>query len=206
MEAGQPTSRPACRGAHEHKANPNVKAVMRTYQLGRLMAVERADPGAALHVVVRRARAARRAAARPGSQVAACRGAALAFGERASDDRDMTARDNARLVYSTGTGRICPDCGRPAHAGRCTAPLGAAPLPTRIVAKLRVEKAGRGGKSVTVVYDLPRNGAFVKDLCQALKKSCGVGGTVREDAVELQGDVRDRVRELLLKKGFGVRG
>jgi translation initiation factor 1 len=75
-----------------------------------------------------------------------------------------------------------------------------------VVAKLRVEKAGRGGKTVSVVYDLPRNSAFLKQLCQELKRACGTGGTVVEGAVELQGDLRERIRELLLKKGFGVKG
>jgi translation initiation factor 1 len=74
------------------------------------------------------------------------------------------------------------------------------------VAKLRVERAGRGGKTVTVVYDLPRNAAFLKDLGQELKRACGAGGTIQDGAVELQGDLRDRVRDLLLKKGFGVKG
>ena len=76
----------------------------------------------------------------------------------------------------------------------------------RIVAKLRVEKKGRGGKTVTVVYDLPRNAPFLKDLSQELKRSCGTGGTVVDDTVELQGDLRDRVREVLQKKGFVVKG
>jgi translation initiation factor 1 len=75
-----------------------------------------------------------------------------------------------------------------------------------VVAKLRVESKGRGGKTVTVVYDLPRNSGFLKDLAQELKRSCGVGGTVTEDSVELQGDLRDRVRALLQKKGFTVKG
>jgi translation initiation factor 1 len=79
-------------------------------------------------------------------------------------------------------------------------------VPVRVVAKLRVEKAGRGGKTVSVVYDLPANAAFLKDLCQELKRACGAGGTVRDNAIELQGDLRDRLRELLLKKGFGVKG
>jgi translation initiation factor 1 len=79
-------------------------------------------------------------------------------------------------------------------------------VPVRVVAKLRLEKAGRAGKSVTVVYGLPRNASFLKELCQELKRACGVGGAVREDAVELQGDLRERLRELLLKKGFGVKG
>lgn len=116
------------------------------------------------------------------------------------------ARSGERLVYSTDAGRICPECGRPLGDGHSHTKGGNEPVPPRVVAKLRVEKAGRGGKTVTVVYDLPRNAAFLKDLCQDLKKACGCGGTVQETAVELQGDLRDRVRELLAKKGFGVKG
>ena len=74
------------------------------------------------------------------------------------------------------------------------------------MAKLRVEKAGRGGKTVTVVYDLPRNAAFLKELCADLKRTCGTGGAVAEDTVELQGDHRDRLRALLRQRGFVVKG
>ena len=113
----------------------------------------------------------------------------------------------AKLVYSTATGRQCPKCGWPANNCRCSTKAGAdEPLPARIVAKLRIEKAGRGGKTVTVVYDLPRNAAFLKDLCGELKRACGCGGAVREDAVELQGDLRERVREVLEKKGIAIKG
>jgi translation initiation factor 1 len=119
----------------------------------------------------------------------------------------MAAREDSRLVYSSGTGRICPGCGRPSHDCRCGAGSREdEPVPVRVVAKLRVERAGRGGKSVTVLYDLPRNAAFLKDLSQELKRACGVGGAVRDDTIELQGELRDRVRDLLLKKGFGVKG
>lgn len=59
---------------------------------------------------------------------------------------------------------------------------------------------------MTVVAGLPKNVAFLKDLCQDLKRACGTGGTVLDGAVELQGDLRDRVRESLLKKGFVVKG
>jgi translation initiation factor 1 len=79
-------------------------------------------------------------------------------------------------------------------------------IPDRVVAKLRLEKKGRGGKSVTVVFGLPQNGAFVQDLCQDLKRTCGTGGTVVDGGIELQGDLRDRVRASLLKKGFLVKG
>ncbi|HZM97716.1 MAG TPA: translation initiation factor [Vicinamibacterales bacterium] len=74
------------------------------------------------------------------------------------------------------------------------------------MAKLRMEKKGRGGKTVTVVYGLPQNDQFLKDLSQELKKACGTGGAVVEGGVELQGDLRDRVRDVLAKRGFAVKG
>ena len=79
-------------------------------------------------------------------------------------------------------------------------------MPGRIVAKLRMEKKGRGGKTVTVVYDLPQNEAFLKELAQELKRACGTGGAVADNTIELQGDLRDRVREYLSKKGWQVKG
>lgn len=118
----------------------------------------------------------------------------------------MAAREDGRLVYSSDAGRQCPGCGWPSRDCRCSTRDADHAVPARVVAKLRVERAGRGGKTVTVVYDLPRNTAFLKGLCQDLKRACGAGGTVQDGAVELQGDLRDRVRDLLLKKGFGVKG
>jgi len=109
-------------------------------------------------------------------------------------------------VYSTDTGRICPGCGWPARDCTCSRRVATQSVPTRIVAKLRMEKKGRGGKTVTVVDGLPRNAGFLKDLSQELKRACGTGGAVLEGAVELQGDLRERVRECLLKKGFVVKG
>ncbi len=79
-------------------------------------------------------------------------------------------------------------------------------MPDRVVAKLRMEKTGRGGKTVTVVFDLPKNTAFLKELCSELKRTCGTGGAVSDDTIELQGDLRDRVRDYLRTKGFTVKG
>ena len=69
-----------------------------------------------------------------------------------------------------------------------------------------MEKKGRGGKTVTVVYDLPQNDEFLKELCKELKRACGTGGTVVEGGVELQGDLRERVRDALEKRGYVVKG
>jgi len=117
----------------------------------------------------------------------------------------MTDRGGGRVVYSTGVGRVCPDCGRSQDDCQCSKSADDA-IPAKIVAKLRLEKKGRGGKAVTVVYDLPRNAAFLRRLSQELKRACGTGGTIADGTVELQGDLRDRVRECLSKKGFVVKG
>jgi translation initiation factor 1 len=73
------------------------------------------------------------------------------------------------------------------------------------VAKLRMEKKGRGGKTVTVVDGLPHNDAFLEELAQELKRLCGTGGTVTEGGIELHGDLRDRLRDALAQKGFVVK-
>lgn len=102
---------------------------------------------------------------------------------------------------------MCPRCGWPVSDCRCSKGNSVdQPIPSRIVAKLRVEKKGRSGKTVTVVYDLPRNTAFLKELGQNLKRVCGTGGTTGDDTIELQGDLRARVRAFLLTKGFVVKG
>ena len=114
---------------------------------------------------------------------------------------------DGRIVYSTGVGKVCPGCGWPVKDCKCSSKRSAGEaVPGRIVAKLRMEKKGRGGKTVTVVYDLPNNEAFLKELAQELKRACGTGGAVAENTVELQGDLRDRVREYLCKKGWQVKG
>jgi translation initiation factor 1 len=117
----------------------------------------------------------------------------------------VSSKPGARPVYSTESGRLCPKCGWPAEACRCSTRFDEA-LPARIVAKLRIETGGRGGKTVTVVDGLPRNATFLAELARELKRACGSGGAVRESAVEIQGDHRDRLRALLGGKGWTVKG
>ena len=116
----------------------------------------------------------------------------------------MRDRDGARLVYSTG-GPVCPTCGAALAACTCAAAADE-PVPVKIVATLRMEKAGRGGKTVTVVAGLPRNAAFLKTLCGELKRACGTGGAVGDGTVEIQGEARDRVRANLVARGWRVKG
>ena len=115
---------------------------------------------------------------------------------------------NSKLVYSTDRGRVCPTCGWPIDNCQCSSRPARAneAIPDRVVAKLRMEKKGRGGKTVTVVYGLPNNAEFLKTLCGELKRACGCGGAVTDDGVELQGELRDRVRAQLEHKGYIVKG
>lgn len=71
---------------------------------------------------------------------------------------------------------------------------------------LRIEKKGRGGKTVTVLEGFTRDHAFLENLARHLKQSCGTGGTLKDRLIEIRGDFRQRVREILLKEGFQVRG
>jgi translation initiation factor 1 len=119
----------------------------------------------------------------------------------------VSRNDNSRLVYSTDTAGKCPKCGWPQKNCQCsTRQGGSAPIPERLTAKLRIEKSGRGGKTVTVIFGLPDNDGFLKELSQKLKRACGVGGTVADASVELQGDVRERVRTVLQELGYTVKG
>ena len=120
----------------------------------------------------------------------------------------MGSKDGVRIVFSTGSDGKCPVCGWPQRSCKCSSRNRALtePLPARIVAKLRVEKKGRGGKTVTVVCDLPRNAGFLKELGARLKRECGTGGSVTESGIELQGEMRDRVRVILQGLGYTVKG
>jgi translation initiation factor 1 len=117
----------------------------------------------------------------------------------------MTSKRTARTVYSTSKGRLCPKCGWPAASCRCSS-QSEEPVPDKVVARLRIEKAGRRGKTVTVVEGLPRNSDFLKKLATEIKRTCATGGGVVEDRIEVQGDHRDRLRTSLGSKGWTVKG
>ena len=112
-----------------------------------------------------------------------------------------------RVVYASGKGRMCPKCGWPADDCRCAATLsaGAEPVPDKVTATLRLENRS-SGKHVTAVDGLPANREYVDALCRDLKRACGTGGAAGDSSIELQGDQRERLRELLAKKGLRVKG
>jgi len=65
------------------------------------------------------------------------------------------------------------------------------------------QKAGRGGKTVTVVTNFVGIGLPEKEaLARQMQKVCGTGGTVKEGRIEIQGDKRDEVAKILEAAGF----
>jgi len=114
-----------------------------------------------------------------------------------------------RLVFSTGTGRLCPECARPITECRCrrskaAQPVVLAPKGDGIV-RVGRETKGRKGKGVTVITGVPLAGDELEAFATRLKKRCGSGGTVDGAAIEIQGDHRDLLVEELGKLGYVVR-
>lgn len=117
---------------------------------------------------------------------------------------------DSKLVYSTdpALNKECPKCKELLAA--CTCPPQLSVTSRRFIAILRVEKQGRGGKTVTVIDGLPKVNVFLKDLTKRLKNACGSGGTFsmegKEGIIEIQGDKRELIRTLLEKEGIKTKG
>ncbi len=106
------------------------------------------------------------------------------------------------LVYSTDSGRICPDCQQPVAGCLCKAPV----LPSGDgIVRVSRETKGRGGKSVTIVRGVLLQTADLAALGKWLKSGCGTGGTVKDGVIEVQGDHCDKVLQLLHSRGYTVK-
>jgi translation initiation factor 1 len=70
---------------------------------------------------------------------------------------------------------------------------------------IRRETKGRGGKVVTVIEGIPEHPQRLQAICKQLKKRCGVGGSVKENVVELQGDQRFVCQQALSTLGYQVK-
>lgn len=123
----------------------------------------------------------------------------------------MSSNDSgSRLVYSTDPSKQerCPKCRELKAACTCEAEVD--PKGYKFIAVLRIEKQGRGGKTVTVIDRLPKNELFLKNLTTTLKKKCGAGGTYlmdgKDGVIEIQGDKREMVRAALAKEGITSKG
>lgn len=110
---------------------------------------------------------------------------------------------NPKILYSSDGSHLknCPKCG--AHPCRCPRPSELNPKEHTL--KVRRETNGRGGKTVTVVFELPANESYFKELATKLKAYCGTGGAFKDMRIEVQGDHREKVKKFLEAKGFQVK-
>ena len=107
------------------------------------------------------------------------------------------------IVFSTEHGRMCPGCGRPVAECTCREER---PIPQGDgIVRVSRETKGRKGKGVTVITGLAMDQAGLQRLAKELKRRCGAGGTVKGDAIEIQGDHRDLLVEELTKRGHTVK-
>jgi len=113
----------------------------------------------------------------------------------------MSKRTNS-LVYSTDTGRICPECEKPVD--QCVCKSESAPEGDGIV-RISLDTKGRKGKGVTLIKGILLAPSDLKKLAKELKQKCGVGGAVKNECFEIQGDHRDFLVKLLEQKKFKVK-
>ena len=108
------------------------------------------------------------------------------------------------LVFSTDGSHLqrCPRCGKPS----CTCAAVQTILPAQTPLKIRLDKKGRGGKSVTLIEGLPHNPEYAAALLKKLKQRLGCGGTLKHSVLELQGDRRADAKKWLEGEGFPVTG
>jgi translation initiation factor 1 len=70
---------------------------------------------------------------------------------------------------------------------------------------LHRESSGRGGKAVTLVKNLLLSAYDLKTLAKKLKQECGTGGTIKNGVIEMQGEQREKIADILRKLGFKVK-
>ncbi|MFI0488282.1 MAG: stress response translation initiation inhibitor YciH [Yersinia sp. (in: enterobacteria)] len=101
--------------------------------------------------------------------------------------------DNSRLVYSTDIGRISKAKVKPER------PKGDG------IVRIQRQTSGRKGKGVSLISGLDGSDDMLEKLAAELKKKCGCGGSVNDGVIEIQGDKRDLLKQLLEARGMKVK-
>lgn len=113
--------------------------------------------------------------------------------EVAADKPEVARKKRAGVVYSTNPDFVYED-------GQTDEPQTLAKNHQKL--RLAMERAGRGGKTVTLVRGFVGTEADLQALCKLLKQKCGVGGSAKDGEIIIQGDHRVRLLELLKKEGY----
>ena len=109
------------------------------------------------------------------------------------------SKNKGRTVWSSKDGDMRKDL-----RYRKPPPVKSLP-PQQKTAYLHRESKGRGGKTVTLVKNLVLSEKDLKDLAKKLKRACGSGGTIKDGVIEIQGDHRQKIADVLRKQGYQVK-
>ncbi|MEE4411299.1 MULTISPECIES: stress response translation initiation inhibitor YciH [unclassified Serratia (in: enterobacteria)] len=101
--------------------------------------------------------------------------------------------DNSRLVYSTDSGRIKQEEVKPQRAKGDG------------IVRIQRQTSGRKGKGVCLITGIDLDDTALEKLAAELKKKCGCGGSVKDAVIEIQGDKRELLKQLLEAKGMKVK-
>ena len=109
------------------------------------------------------------------------------------DSKDIARCKRTGVVYSTN----------PDYAYEQDEPDVADTLPNhQQPLRLAMERAGRGGKTATIIRGFVGSDDDLKALCKLLKQRCGLGGSAKDGEIIIQGDHRQRLLDLLKAQGY----
>ena len=110
-----------------------------------------------------------------------------------SENKDVDRKKRVGVVYSTNTDF---DYSEDTQDEAISLPKNQQKL------RLYKERAGRGGKTVTIVKFFVGSEDDMVALCKLIKQKCGVGGSVKDGEIIIQGDHRERLLDILKKEGY----
>jgi translation initiation factor 1 len=107
------------------------------------------------------------------------------------------AKDDRPTIWSSGQGDLRKEKKKPIAVDSLP--------PQHQIVYLHRESKGRGGKTVTLVKKLVLSAKDLKALAKKLKRLCGSGGTVKNGVIEIQGEHRDKISDVLGEMGYKVK-
>ena len=114
----------------------------------------------------------------------------------------------SRLVWSSGSGRICPECGKPVFSCICKKKeknegnKPARKYPEDGIIRIMRETKGHKGKTVTVIGNTPFGENELNAFAKKLKTRCGTGGTIKDGEIIIQGDHRQVILDEITRQGY----
>ena len=105
--------------------------------------------------------------------------------------------DNSHTVWSSDSGDL--------RKKEQNKPSAKSLPPNQQTAYLHRDSKGRGGKGVTLIKKLVLSEEEMSALAKRIKQACGVGGTVKDGVIEIQGNDRERIAETLVKLGYKIK-